>query len=68
MENHIQALRNERRVTQQELADAVGVHGKPLFHSKTDAIMHLYCWHINWRSISGCLLRNCFYLRRNHCD
>ena len=25
MENHIQALRNERRVTQQELADAVGV-------------------------------------------
>ncbi|MCI8855413.1 MAG: helix-turn-helix transcriptional regulator [Clostridiaceae bacterium] len=25
MENHIQSLRNERRVTQQELADAVGV-------------------------------------------
>ena len=25
MENHIQSLRNERRVTQQELAEAVGV-------------------------------------------
>lgn len=31
MRNHIQSLRSERRVTQQELADAVGVTRQTIF-------------------------------------
>ena len=62
MENHIAALRKQRRLSQEELAQAVGVSRQTI----TSLEVGKYTASLSWRAILDARLRTCFCLRRNN--
>ena len=66
MRNRIQELRKERKIRQEDLAEAVGVTRQTIIPWKMGNIMPPWCWPTSWPDIFPVPLKTFFYLTRRN--